>query len=197
MKLLRSVLAASVAAAATAGAVGADVPAADTSGPTSLFKTVCLADDAQLPASRFRSVNFDDLPAGVKEVIGLSLFEPVPGRANRMAPIEEGDVPNRLLVRLPDEDVFLLLPAPSSEGRAAQHCAVIWRGNHYAEALDAVDEAFRVKDVLALGPPSKGVPGTNFVRVQGGGRIASAAEFNGWTMIGAAPEMSTEEQVVQ
>ena len=194
--LLRSVLAASVAIAATA-AVDADVPTADTSSPTSLFKSVCLADEVQLPANRFRAVSFKKLPAGVKAVIGWSLVRPVSGETIRMAPIEEADVPNPLFVLLPDEESFLLLPAPTSEGRAAQHCAVIWRGDHYAEALDAVDEAFRVKDALALLPPTRSAPGINFIKVQGGGRIASAAEFEGWTMIRAAPETSAEEQVVQ
>jgi hypothetical protein len=194
--VLRSVLAASVAIAATA-AVGADVPTADTSSPTSLFKSVCLADEVQLPADRFRAVSFKKLPAGVKAVMGWSLVRLVPGETSRLDPIEEADVPNRLFVLLPDKDSYLLLPSPTSEGRAAQHCAVIWRGNHYEEALDAVDEAFRVKDVLALVPPPRGVPGMKFIKVQGGGRIASAAEFKGWTMIGAAPETSAEEQVVQ
>jgi hypothetical protein len=191
-----ALIGASLASAATA-AVGADAPTADTSSPTSLFKSVCLADEVRLPADRFRAVSFKKLPAGAKAVMEWSLVRPVPGDKTRMAPIREADVPNRLLVLLPDEESILLLPAPTSEGRAAQHCAVIWRGNDYAEALDAVDEAFQVKDALALVPPQRGVPGMNFIKVQGGGRIASAAEFKGWTMIRAAPETSAVEQIVQ
>ena len=121
-----------------------------------------------------------------------------------MASIEQSDVPNPLFAVLSDEDIYLLLPAPTSEGRVAQHCAVIWRGNHYDEALDALDQAlvaldpgFAVKDALGMLPTPRGRPGLQSIAAQGGGRIAGVAEFNGWTMIRVAPEASAEEQVVQ
>ncbi len=177
--------------------MGADVPTVDTSSPVGLFKSVCLADEVRLPASRFRAERFAKLPDGIKAVIGFSLQLLTPEAVTPLTPIGEADVPNSLFVLLPDKDTFLLLPAPGEQGRVAEHCAVIWRGNHYSDALAAVHETFDTEDFLGELPPTRGLTGINYFAVQADGRIVGAAEFNGWTMLRIAPDTSSDEQAVQ
>ena len=171
-----------------------ETPVPDLTNPAQLFKTVCLGDEVALPKESFRAVRYSKLPSDVKMVLGYSLPLIRPESVMQLAPMPPSEVPNSIFVLLPSKNAYLLVPAPGKVGRAASHCVVIWRGNHYADALAVAKAIPSPIDLSPMLSNSRGVPGANSVSVQSGGMIIGAAEFNGWTLIRIAPDNTTQEQ---
>jgi len=104
-----------------------------------------------------------------------------------------GEVPNRILARLPDKRWFLLLPA-AGKGRYAASCAMVWRGGDYPAAL-AVAKELALDPVPANMPPLTGVPGLNYAVIRGKGMVVGAAELAGWTVLRIAADTTPDTAV--
>jgi len=166
--------------------------AATPTEPVALFNSVCLSDQVRLKLKDFESLHHAQLPKGAREALGFAV---PPGGAPRIAgqmALADAEVPNQLLALLPDRKVFLLLPDPGKSGSLAPICGVIWQGNHYPAAIKAA-EALQQTGGLTGGPPlGTGIKGLNFAVIQSQGAIVGAAEYQGWTVLRAAPDLSTE-----
>ena len=80
-----------------------------------------------------------------------------------------------------------MLAAPAGNaGVAASACAIIWRGNHYPEALAAVRTLANIPKEAPVG--GSGNPGLNYMAIQTNGMLAGAASFGGWTVLRIAPD---------
>ena len=165
--------------------------------PGEIFQAVCLADEVKLAVSDFRMIDFRSLPDGAKAAMLRSLPPEIVGGFAKWSELGDGDVPNRLLLSLPKKKTYVVLPAPGEKGRMASQCAVVWRGNHYADALKIANSAFEGKDMSAPLSSSKGLPGMNSVSVTAEGRSVGAVEWNGWTIVRVAPDTSPGEQATQ
>jgi hypothetical protein len=173
-----------------------DVPLGVTD-PVTLFRTVCLADQVKLSKRSFAPVSYAKLPAGVKMVLGYSIPpKPTPPLVI-LAPMPKSEVPNSILALLPKKNAYLLLPAPGRAGRVAAQCAVIWRGNHFVEALAAAKAIPSLEKLPTALWSTHGRPGANSISVQSEGMIVGAAEFNNWTVIRIGPDITPQEQIIQ
>jgi hypothetical protein len=184
-----------ILAGAPAAAQDAAVDLAD---PVTLFNKVCLGDEVKLPKSQFAPIAYAKVPAGVKTVLGYSLPpQPTPAFV-MLTPMPSSEVPNQILAVLPKKKAYLMLPAHGANGRTASQCAVIWRGNHYDEAMAAAQAISALKRLSpAFWSRGKGIPGAKMMSVQSEGLIVGTAEFSGWTVIRLAPDLSPQEQIVQ
>jgi len=166
--------------------------AATPTDPVALFNSVCLSDQVRLKLKDFESLHHAQLPKGARDALGFAVPpDGVPRIAGQVARVDAA-VPNQFLALLPDRKVFLLLPDPGKSGSMAPMCGVIWQGNHYPEALKAA-QALRPTEGLAGGLPLEtGIKGLNFAVIQSEGAIVGAAEYQGWTVLRVAPDLSPE-----
>jgi hypothetical protein len=158
----------------------------DAAGPASLVRSVCLADQAALPAKKFADTTYKTLPASARVAVNRAAPRFVPDRMMRemMQPLAPAEVPNRILTQLPRKDLFLILPAPAAAGAAAQMCAVVWKG-----ALSDAREFLEQTALLPLGDASRNLPGQlQILRTNALGAEVSAAEYDGWAIVSLAPE---------
>ena len=179
--------------ALSASALAQDA-APDLRDPVKLFEGVCLSDQVKLAAGSVAEQAFDALPAGAKDALGFA--NPVGGVPVLSPPFEltAADVTNRILVILPTRQSFLLTPS-NGAGRYAASCAVLWKGNHYPEALKAA-KALAIDTPLPHMPPlSTPIIGLNYAVFTAKGMIVGAAEYRGWTVLRIAPDLSPSQEL--
>lgn len=180
------------------GVAPAQTASAELSDPTTLFNTVCMGDRVKLSKSAFQSVTYGNLPRGAKEALGFAL--PKGGMPGVTPPfsLASADVPNTILTSIPKKAVFLLLPAAEgTSGRAASQCAVIWRGNHYADALKVAQTVVPLPNPKPAPVLGSGIRGLSYLVLQGHGAVVGAVELNRWTVLRVAPDLSPpQEQTV-
>ena len=183
-------VAAVASALLTAGAEAPAEAVGSFKDPVKLFNQVCMGDETPLPPKLFSKRVYADLPAGAKEVLGFALPSMPPAVKSSFA-LAPAEVPNSLLRLEPKGRLYLMIPAAEQEaGRAAPHCAVLWRGNHYPTALKALRT---LAPLSSLSPPPKlgeAIPGVNYTGITAGGLIAGAAEYQNWTILRVAPDLS-------
>ena len=162
----------------------------DLHDPLKLFHSVCMADEASIPKDALAEQSYETLPAGPKNALGFS--KPA-GGVPRTAPpfaLPASEVPNRIWRILPKGDVFLLVPA-SDTGSYASSCVVVWRGNHYAEAVGTARAiAFDGQVPQPARTLGTGIAGFNYSVFQNNGMIIGVAELEGWTVLRVAPDLS-------
>jgi hypothetical protein len=163
-------------------------PAAGVGDPLALFRSVCLADRASLPAKAFADIRFAKMPRDARVAFNQAaplFYEKRLGR-EMMQPLAAKEVPNRVLARLPKKDLFLILAAPEgTAGIAASTCAVAWRGRDLERAAELVRAEFPTPARLPL-------PGEfKTLRVTSDDAEAAVAEFGGWTVLSVAPTSSS------
>ena len=176
------------------GAASAQASEPDMSTPTTLFGSVCLSDQVRLPKEAVKAISYAKLPIGARTVLGFSLPPQTSTSVLRLSPVPGAEVPNSILAVLPKKNAYLIVPAPSGAGRVAAHCAVIWRGNHFADAIAAVKAIPTARDLSPMLALNKGIPGTNSVSLKTDGMMIGAAEFQGWTLLRIAPDFSPPEE---
>ena len=169
--------------------------APDLRDPVKLFEGVCLSDQVKLANGSVAEQPFDALPAGAKDALGFA--NPAGGIPRVVPPfnLAAADVPNRIFAILPKKRSFLLTPS-NGAGRYAASCAVLWKGNHYPDALKAAK-------ALALDAPLPHMPssttpivGLNYTVITAKGMIVGAAEYGGWTVLRIAPDLSPSQDPV-
>jgi len=166
--------------------------AATPTDPVALFNSVCLSDQVRLKVKDFESLRHGQLPRGAREALGFAIPPAGVPRIAGQIELADAEIPNQFLVLLPARKVFLLLPDPGKSGSAALVCGVIWQGNHYPEAIKAA-EALQKTENLVGGPGLQtGITGLNFAVIKAQGTIVGAAEYQGWTVLRVAPDLSPE-----
>jgi hypothetical protein len=168
-----------------AGVAPALAPAAQS--PVDLFKAACMGGSVSLPQGSAAPVDYKALPTGARAVLGQTLVAPGDDRILPGPPKAE-DVPNRILAVGPRSTLFLIVPPADQgvNGRFAHSCAVIWKGEHFADATAAV-----VPDPSA--PLAGQMPELSSVGLASvGNRVGSlylvATTLRGWTALTAAPQ---------
>jgi hypothetical protein len=161
----------------------------DVHNPIALFNGVCLADEVALPRELVADQDYDALPHGARDALG---FAHPPGGIPRIQPpfaLPKSEVPNRILAVLAKKQIYLLL-ATTGAGQYSSSCAVVWKGNHYSDAVGRLRS-------LSTSPAQNGLPslgtglrGLNYSVVLAKGMIVGAAELNGWTVLRVAPDLS-------
>ncbi|WP_448663222.1 hypothetical protein ACG3SL_00660 [Sphingomonas sp. CJ20] len=156
--------------------------------PVTLFNTACLSGQARLSRTKFDDIAYGALPAPVRTVYGLAI-----DGARATPPAAPGDleVPNRVLVSLPDKDMYLLLPASGAPGRAAEYCSVIWQGEHQDIAEAAAKAA--IGDTKPLPVPALR-PDTRYLSYRHSGTVITAAQLDRWTVLSIVSDPSTKER---
>ena len=177
-------------ALAAAAFPAAQDAAPDLSDPIALFKGVCLADSVALPKGSVAAQPYAGLPDGAKAA--LSFANPPRGVPSLKPPEAAAGLPNRILAVLPGKTSYLLLPADT--GPYAGSCAIVWRGNHFSDALKAA-QALAPDAVVPTG--STPIVGLNYTVIQSKGMIVGAAELQGWTVLRIAPDTSPQEPSTQ
>ena len=166
------------AAGAAAGQPGA------AASPLALFRSVCMEGGTSLKKSEVKALPFEELPTNAKRAFGFTSLL-------RAAPV--GRVANRVYQVGGDEGVYLLLPRSGSSGDAdpyASSCAVIWRGENYAEAKRMImphPDPEWLKGTL----PSDNEMGFAHSATDDGDLHLSGAAFSGWTALRSAPSART------
>jgi hypothetical protein len=162
--------------------------APDLRDPIALFKGVCLADEAALPHDAAADQDYDALPRGARDALGFA--HPLGGVPHVQPPfaLPKIEVPNRILAIGATKQIYLLAAADGS-GQYASSCAVVWKGNHYADALAAL-RALSPVPGSSLPAGATGVPGLNYSVAQSEGMILGAAELSGWTVLRVSPDLS-------
>jgi hypothetical protein len=158
--------------------------------PADLFKAACLQGGLSLPRGSAAPVDYKALPIGVRSVLGQTLAPPGDDRI-LSGPAKAEDVPNQILAVGPGRAMFLLVPPadPAAKGSFARSCAVIWKGEHFADAKAAV-----VPDPsapLAGQMPELSGVGLASVGNNIGGLYLVATTLRGWTALRAAPQQQS------
>ena len=173
-----------ILAALLLGAAPALAPAPQS--PVALFKAACTGGSVALPRGSAAPVAYRELPHGAREALGQTLAAPGDDRDIRGAPRPE-DVPNQLLEIGPGSALFLVAPAadPAARGAFAHSCAVIWKGEHFADARAAI-----VPDPSALAgsSPQLSPVGLASVGAHDGDLYLVATTLRGWTVLKAVPQ---------
>ncbi|HEX5183247.1 MAG TPA: hypothetical protein VFW19_08865 [Allosphingosinicella sp.] len=161
--------------------------------PVDLFKAACTAGSVSLPKGSAAPIAYEKLPHGAREALGQTLAAPGDDRNLPGAP-KSADVSNPILEVGPGQAVYLLAPATSgqAQGRFAHACAIIWKGEHFAEGRAAILPA----DIDAQQPPSQ-TPKTNslglaFVGTKAGGLFLSVTTLRDWTVLKSVPEADSQ-----
>ncbi len=177
--------------------------AASLADPVTLFNTVCLGDKVSLPAKSFEETPFARLPGGARIALAFAFPDSGPPAETKPPkgpevdaifmpqPLPPTEMTNRVLAVLPKKQAFLILPAANAAGRYAPFCTVLWRGDHYADALKIARGLVPTDPSVPLG---KAVSGFNYTALQGNGAIVAAAEYQGWTVLRAAPDQTPSEK---
>ena len=183
---------AALALALLAAPVAAEEAAPDLSDPVKLFEGVCLSDQVKLASSSVADQAYGTLPAGARDALG---FANPPGGVPLIGPpfgLAAADVPNRILAILPAKHSYLLLPAEA--GRYAGACTVLWKGNHYPDALKAARALAIDAPVKGMPPLNRSVPGLSYAVFTAKGMIVGAAEYGGWTVLRISPDLSSSPE---
>ncbi|AJP73814.1 hypothetical protein [Sphingomonas hengshuiensis] len=170
------------------GAGAAHAQSAGLEDPVTLFNTACIGGQARLSRTKFDDVAYAVMPRAARTLFGLAL-----DGAKATPPVAPGDldVPNRVMVTLPERDLYLLLPATGAPGRAAEACSVVWQGNHQADAQAAVEALVSgTKPVATPALPA----GTRFVSYRHSGSVLTAAELDQWTVLSIVSEPAPKER---
>lgn len=156
--------------------------------PVTMFNTACVGGQARLSRSKFDDVAYAAMPVAARTLFGLAI-----DGVKATPPVAPGDleVPNRVMVTIPERDMYLLLPAAGASGRAADTCSVVWQGNHHADAQAAIEAL--VSGAKPVPVPALR-PGTRFVSYLHAGSVLIAAELDQWTVLSIVSEPSTKEQ---
>jgi hypothetical protein len=154
--------------------------------PVNLFRAACLQGSVSLPQGSAAPIDYKALPFGARFVLGQTLAPPGGDRPVPRAPKAE-DVPNRILAVGRGSAMFLIVPPgdQAATGSFAHSCAVVWKGEHFADARVAV-----VPDPsapLAGQMPDLNPSGLASVGNRVDGLYLVATTLRGWTALTAAP----------
>jgi hypothetical protein len=184
---------------ASAVVAQASVPAPQeitTSDPIALFNGACLGDQVELSKQAFAPVGYKGVPAGAKEALAFSLMmetDPKPG-AKALA-LPDSQVPNGFYAMLPSRKVFLMVPGRAGAGGpVAPQCGVIWKGDHYAEALKAAKAIRPIPQSGPTMPDRAAMPGFGFEVIRADGAVIGVAEDGDWTVLRIAADTSPQDQ---
>ena len=184
-----------------AAALGAQASAAaaqeiTTTDPIALFNSACLGDQVQLSKQAFASVEYRSIPAGAKEALAFSLLmEAAPKPASKSLAFAASEVPNSFYAMLPSRKAFLMVPGPASAGGpVASQCGVIWKGDHYIEALKAAKAIRPIPKGGPTIPDRPSIPGFGFEVIHADGAIIGVAEDGDWTVLRIAADTSPQDQ---
>jgi hypothetical protein len=159
--------------------------------PVELFKSACMGGSVSLPRGSAAPIGYDKLPRAAREALGQTLIAPgQPGLAG--APRPE-DVPGPVFAIGPGESLFLVAPAAEQgKGQFAHACAIVWKGEHFAEGRAAILSA----NIAAQQPPAE-TPKANsiglaFVGTRSGGLFLSVTTLRDWTVLKSVPEAEAQ-----
>jgi hypothetical protein len=164
--------------------------------PIAVFKSVCLADQVKLAKSQYKEVAYSDLKYAAKSALTYALPDdesPSPDSKPRIS----AEVGNRFIASQHNKDVFLILPAASPSNRLSIACAVMWRGNHYKDALKVAKELSPSTASLPEVPlpPNSYIPvGYGYTVFKSQGSITGVAEYRGWTVLHITPDLSPAQE---
>ncbi|HEX4736574.1 MAG TPA: hypothetical protein VH331_03325 [Allosphingosinicella sp.] len=155
--------------------------------PVELFKAACMGGSVSLPRGSAAPTTYDKLPRGAREALGQTLAVPGDERNLRGAPKAE-DVPNQLVEVGPGSALFLIAPAadPAAKGAFAHSCAVVWKGEHFADARAVV--VTDSSTTLAGTMPQLSPVGLASVGNHQGDLYLVATTLRGWTVLKAEPQ---------
>ena len=162
-----------------------------------------MADQVSLPSERFEPATYNGMPSGARDALSFAFtgFGILPGavmaRQYHAKPLTEADVPNGILAMRPGKRVFLMTPTPDKAGRAAHECAVIWRGEHYHDALAVARTVLPTDNPWPSRIGENSPYGLSFTRLEYSGGIVTAAATAGWTTLMIAPSGTPVEQPFQ
>jgi hypothetical protein len=171
------------AAALLLAAAPALAPASQS--PVELFKAACTGGSVSLSKESAAPVDYARLPYGARDALGETLVapgQPLPGPAKR------DEFPGPIFTIGPNQALFLVAPAADAQakGQFAHACAVVWKGEHYAEGRAALlpngPEA-----IGGLETPSSNPLGIASVGIVSGGLYLSVTTLRGWTVLKAIP----------
>jgi hypothetical protein len=164
--------------------------------PIAIFKSICLADQVKLAKSQYKEVAYNDLKYAAKSALTYALPDaesPSPESKPRIS----AEVGNRFIASQHNKDVFLILPAARPSNRLSIACAVMWRGNHYKDALKVAKELSPNTASLpeAPLPPNSYIPvGYGYTVFKSQGSITGVAEYRGWTVLHIIPDLSHAQE---
>jgi hypothetical protein len=164
--------------------------AASLTDPVALFGAACASGQARLPRTKFDDVAYLATPLAARRAYALAAR--VPGKGGAVTPFGDLEVPNRVLVRLPDRELYLILAAEGAEGAAAETCGVIWKGTHFDDAATAIG-GYRADSATTAAPQlPAGARYTGFIG-HAGTRM-SGVELDQWTALAIVPDTTKEQK---
>ena len=154
--------------------------------PTELFKAACMGGSVSLPPGTVSPLAYADIPQRGRAALGMTTFsaaEPAAPGAPAAA-----EVPGQIFEVGPGKKLFLVAPAGADRsGRFARTCAVIWKGEHFAAARDAITPGQPVKLPTGSDPNSNPLGLASF-GINWGGLHLSVTTLRDWTVLKADPD---------
>jgi hypothetical protein len=154
-------------------------------GPIEMFRAACTQGTLTLSRKTASAIRYDSLPTGARLALGQTLA--APGETHFTTSPKSAEVPGSVYALGTGGEAYLILPASSeaAHGSFAHSCSVIWKGEHFLEARNAI-----LPDppaLLAGQDPASNSDGHAFIGTIAGDIYLSATTLRGWTVIKSVP----------
>ena len=152
--------------------------------PVDLFKAACTQGSLALSTKNAARIDYKDMPYAARAALGQTLAA-ADMQVFAGAP-KAGEVPGPVYAIGPGKAIYLLLPAAdgAASGRFAHSCAIVWKGEHFADARATIlpDSQTYVGTM-----PDSNPMGLAFIGTVAGDLYLSATSLSDWTVLKSVP----------